>query len=138
VKDEAPPIPSATVAAATPPTTTIGSGGGGSGGGGGGDGFAASVAGRHVVVPPEPPASKEVVTVQVKFPDGRRLRRRFPGDRPVADVFHFAAAELGMAVLPPAGGLEIVAYPRKDLVPLQAVSFRDAGLNNSALTVRVP
>ena len=107
-----------------------------------------------VVVQDEPPPSKETtLTMQIKFPDGRAVRRRFLKDRPVDDVFHYAAHEMGLATLPvprPAAtlgdvaqddnqcsNLEIMLYPRKNLAPLRALSFTVAGLRNSVVTVRL-
>mmetsp|Transcript_31895 Transcript_31895/g.74616 ORF Transcript_31895/g.74616 Transcript_31895/m.74616 type:complete len:300 (-) Transcript_31895:21-920(-) len=86
---------------------------------------------------PEPPADeKGKVQVQVRVPDGRRLRRNFRGSDPVSQLYDFANAEGGEAVASQDYML-VSAMPRK-VYEDRTATLEDVGLQGQcALLIEV-
>jgi UBX domain-containing protein 1 len=76
-------------------------------------------------------ASKAVTKLQVRFHDGSRKAAEFNEDAPVQEIFDFVAPAVAGASFQILGG-----FPPKPLTD-KAVTLKDAGLCNAAVTVKL-
>lgn len=83
-------------------------------------------------IPDEPPAgSPNVVTIQFRFSNGKKQRRRFLADQSVQMVYAFCEREMG------GGNVELkFGFPPRDLAQNQGTTIAEANLNGENIQVR--
>eukprot|EP00547_Thalassionema_nitzschioides_P015169 CAMPEP_0194247118 /NCGR_PEP_ID=MMETSP0158-20130606/16063_1 /TAXON_ID=33649 /ORGANISM="Thalassionema nitzschioides, Strain L26-B" /LENGTH=322 /DNA_ID=CAMNT_0038983167 /DNA_START=9 /DNA_END=977 /DNA_ORIENTATION=+ len=83
-------------------------------------------------IPDEPPVDATgVVTIQFRFSNGKKQRRRFLADQPVQVVYAFCEREMG------GGNVELrYGFPPRDLAPNQGKSIAEANLSGENIQVR--